>query len=865
VLNLFRYIGFRHLQFRLGRTILTSLGVALGVALFVAIQVINRSTIESFRESVESISGKSALVITDGETGFPDSKLDIVQNTPGVMHAVPMVETRAFFAGEQGASDTLTILGVDLLKEQSVRTYKTTNEEVIEDPLTFLNQPDSIILTHSFADAHHLKIDSHFDIATTQGKKRLTVRGLLTPEGPAKAYGGALAIMDIDGARMTFSKENKLDRIDVIPRGGVNVDDLRDKIQAELGPGYQVERPETKQQGMEKLVQTYQKMLSFFSTLALLVGIFLVTNSVTISVAERRREIGVLRAMGATRRGILILFLSEAFVMGAIGSVLGVWLGRLLASGLIDMVTQSLTMQYMTPIKASRIYFGTPEIVKGLIVGTMAAVVAALWPSLKAMAVGPLEAMKRVETNQATGLRRLFSWSVWLGVALLIFLKLVGIYHWDATSDVVNKIAEGSGIVAPALVGPGIVALLILAFRSLARKAGGTITRLAQDNLLQNPRRTGSNVTTLMVGLVLVIIIAALNISFRTTITDWFNQVLKADLLVSSYGKLAAYQTQPIKEEIGKELEKVPGVLIGPERGAYAIRFIHLNYGGKQIGMKAYDEPDPKTGYKLFAVQDRPVNEGGYDLYHAPGLNVFVSENFALHFQKKTGDVIDIDTPTGRKSAHIVGVIIDYASPEGVIYIDRAKFREIFNDHLVNAFSISAAPGTTPEQLRREIDQRFGRSENLMTVSNAEMKQEIDRSVDESFSYTRAIEAAALLVALLSLLNTFLISVMERTRELGMLRAVGMSRFQMIQLILQEALVQGGLGAIVAVGLGSWIAKLYISGGLSYSLGWIIHFSFPWHVLFTTVLLGVFVTFIAGFYPAWRAANIEIREALEYE
>ncbi len=861
---LFKYVGLRHLISKPSRTVLTTLGVAFGVALFVAIQIINRSTLASFQESIDAMAGKSKLTVSAGQAGFPEDRIEIIQKIAGVKQAVPMVETHAYIADDTHSTETLVVLGVDLLKEQGVRTYKTTDEQVIDDPLVFLNQPDSIIVTHAFATTHKLKIDDKFNIATAHGIKTMVVRGMLTPEGPARAYGGSVAIMDIDGARMTFGKENKLDRIDIVTKDGENIDDLAGRLQDTLGAGYHVERPQTQSENKERLVKSFQSLLSFFSTLALLVGLFLVTNSVSISVAERKREIGTLRALGSTRAGILALFLSEATAMGILGSFLGVWMGRGLSSILIGMVSKSISTQYMTPIRPSHLLFGPIDMFTGIAIGAGAAMVAALWPSLKATSIQPLEAMKRTESNDQSS--SFFGFSLYLGLAMMIYFALSSYNLWGIHYKVFEILNRVSSMVGSALVGPSLVALLLYIFRSVFIRMGGTITRLAEDNMLRNPKRTGSNVMSLMVGLILVIIISTMNTSFKSSIMTWFDRVLRADILVSSYGKISTYQVQPIHEDLGWELAKLPGVAQGrTDGGTFGFRFIHVQYGGKQLGMKSYDEPGDKNRYKMFDVQDRSTDEAGYDLFHSKENAVLVSENFQLHFKKKTGDSITLETPSGRADFKIVGIIVDFASPEGVMYIDRAVYKRLWRDNLVDGFGLRVMPGYTVDQVRRSIDQQFGRSKNLQTMSNAELRASILQDVDESFAYTRAIEAAALLVGLLGLLNTFLISVMERTRELGMLRAVGMSRAQMRSMILQEAIVQGGFGAVVAVALGGWTAYLWISTTLSYVLGWIVRFSFPWAGIFTTIFVGILVTVIAGIYPARRAANIEIREALEYE
>jgi putative ABC transport system permease protein len=861
--NLFRYVGLRHLLRKPARSLLTTLGVAFGVALFVGIEIINHSTLSSFRESIDAVAGKTTLTISAGEMGFPEDRYEAIRAVPGVKHAVPMVESRAYFAGNHESSETLMVLGVDLLKEQSVRTYKTQDEQVIDDPLTFLNQPDSIIVTHAFAEAHKLAIDSRFELATARGSMRFTVRGLLSPEGPAKAYGGAIAIMDIDGARMTFGKEGKLDRVDVVTKAGEDIEAVAARLRSTLGPGYLVERPETQGETMERMVSSFQTMMTFFSTLALLVGLFLVTNSISIAVAERRREIGTLRALGATRAGILTLFLSEAVAMGAAGAFAGAWMGRGLASVLVGLVTRSMSTQYLTRIEVAHLQFGSSDVVRAVLLGAGAGFVAALWPSARASTIEPLEAMRGRDTDGSWS--SVYRWFPWIGSAMLAYVGISSTLHFGVGSRVFQALGDGCAMLGSALVGPAIVAGFVRLTRPIAVPLGGTITRLAEDNLLRNPQRTGSNVMSLMIGLILVVLISAVNVSFRDTLSAWFDRILRADLLVSSTGRVISYQVQPLREELGRELLAVPGVKPPMDGSAYGLRFVHVQYQGHQIGMKAYDEPDADLHYTTIDARDRPAAEAGRELYHSPDPVVLVSENFVLHFGKKTGDTLDLETPSGLIHPRIAAVVNDFASAEGVLYISREQYKKYWKDPLVSAFGIQVLPGFDPQNVRAEIDRRLGRARNITVTSQAEIKRQMIATIDQSFAYTRAIELAALLVGLLGLLNTLLISVLERTRELGMLRAVGMERGQLRSMILQEALIQGSLGAVAAVALGSWIAYLWITHTLALVLGWMVDFHFPWAAVGATVLTGTGVALLAGLYPARRASQLQITEALEYE
>jgi putative ABC transport system permease protein len=864
MLNLFRFVGLRHLRMKPVRTILTALGVSFGVALYIAIEIINRSTLTSFRESIDAVAGKATLSVSAGDAGFPEGLLDKISHTAGVKHTAPMIETRAYFAGDK-SNDSLMVFGVDLLKEQSVRTYKTTDEQVIADPLVFLNQPDSIILTHTFAEAHHLQMDSKFTLATARGSKTFTVRGLLSPEGPAKAYGGGMALMDIDGAQLTFGKEGKFDRVDVVTEKDADVDKVATAIEGALGHGFTVERPETQSQNMERMVKTYQAMLTLFSTLALLVGVFLVTNSISIAVAERRREIGTLRALGASRKGILALFLSEALAMGAVGSLAGVWFGRKLAQVMVGMVTFSMEGQFLMKMETPVLQFKSSDFGQAVWIGAIVALIAASWPSLRATLIQPLDAMRKHEGSIPRSAFNIMRHAPMIGAAMLIYYAISVTTQFTAGLRIAGWLDQGAAMIGAALVGPTIVVALVRLTAPFAIPLGGPVTRLADDNLLRNPQRTGSNVISLMVGLILVIMIATVNVSSKNTILDWFGRMFQSDLVVSSAGKVISFETQPLREDIGRELSEVPGVRRGPERGAYGMRFVHLKYGDKQLGVKAYDDPDPVFNYSSLVSIDRDPVSAGRDLFHSADPTVMISRNFVLNFHNKTGDHLELDTPTGRVSFRIVGVMEDYASPVGVLYMNRVMYKKFWQDPLVNVFSISIEKGASLEAVRKEIDHRFGMTKNLTTTSTREFHKEMSDIVDQTFAYTDAIKLAALLVGLLGLFNTFLISVMERTRELGMLRAVGMSRSQMRKMVLTEALIQGSFGAVAAALLGTAISYLWIQGTFAKVLGWIVSFHFPWWGVVSTIFTGVVVALLAGIFPAYRASHLEIREALEYE
>jgi putative ABC transport system permease protein len=869
VIAALRFLSLRHLTSRPSRYGLTALGVACGVALYVAIALVNRATLDSFRETVDSLSGKAQLSVFGPDTGFSEDLAEELRDVEGVKSAVAMTESRAFFTAADGSSRSLVILGIDMLQEAAVRSYRSSGADVIDDPLVFLNNPDSLVVTRGFAHDNHLEIGSKLPLITAFGRQDFVVRGLLEPEGPARAYGGSLALMDIDGARYSFGKQGKADRIDLVARKGADLGALARRLEQKLGPAFRIEPPDAQAESLTKMVESYQALLGFFSLLALLVGVFLVANAVSVSVAERRREIGTLRALGATRATIVLSFLAEALLVGAIGAGLGIALGRGLAGLLVGSIARSMSVQYLTPIAVAGVRLTGAQAAIGLGAGILASLVAALLPALRTTRIHPLEALRPPAIGEGKARSRTSRLSRPLGAAMLVALLVssrLGLAGSLSAFRVLDPIFAVGGAL---LAGPWlVVALVRLVRRAFLRSGSGstrTVMRLACDNLLRDPRRTDSNVRSLLVGLMLVVVLATMGASFRSSISGWFARTLQWDLLVSAAGNLLSAQVQPLHERVGRELAAVPGVEPRADGTVTAMRFVRVPYGGRQVGLKAFDRPASPREFAVFDVKGRPSEEAGRELFDSPEPAAMVSESFALNFGKREGDRLELEAPAGKASFRIIARVTDFASPEGVVYLTRAAYERLWNDPLVTTFGIQVAPGHEVEEVRREIDARFGRSRGFITVSGAEMRAEAERSLDEAFAITWAIEAAALLVALFGLLNTLLISVMERFRELGMLRAIGMSRRQLAGMILAESALVGVLGAIVAAALGAFVSWAWLVGSLSQMIGWVIEFRFPWASALSALAAGAVVALLAGWLPSRRAASLEIREALDHE
>src|SRR6185369_1290221 len=320
---LLRLISWPYFRRHILRTLLTVAGIVLGVAVFVGMHTANQSVLFAFSTTVDRIAGKTELQVTAGEAGFHEEVLEQVQNASTVRVAVPVIE--AVVDTNLKGQGNLLVLGVDMTGDRTLRDYDldSGDDAVIDDPLVFLAQPDSIILSKEFADRNQIAVGGRVALGTVEGEKQFTVRGVMKSSGLTSAFGGNLAIMDIYAAQHMFGRGRSFDRIDLAVKEGHTLKDAQQELTGMLGPGFQVDPPSGRGQQFEAMLAAYSMMVGISSLFALFIGMFIIYNSFAIAVTQRRSEIGILRALGATRGQIRWLFLGESAVTGLIGSLGG--------------------------------------------------------------------------------------------------------------------------------------------------------------------------------------------------------------------------------------------------------------------------------------------------------------------------------------------------------------------------------------------------------------------------------------------------------------------------------------------------------------------------------------------------------------
>ncbi len=861
LLNLLRHISIKRIWLQKVHTLMTVIGICLGVAAIVSIGIVNKSVLRSFEDSINRVTGRAALQVTGAASGFPEGMIDLVQKVPGVEYAVPVIDTQGILVGAKEQS--LMILGVDVLQDGNIRDYKLSDENAdIPDPLLFLARPDSILLTRELANREGITIDQEIKVETVRGIRTFRVRGLLNPEGPANVASGNIAIMDYPAAQMAFGKEGRIDRIDVSLLRGESLETVRDRIEKALPGGYSVVTPEGRTRQVELLVSRFQKNINLISFIAVFVGMYLIYNAVSISVVQRRKEIGILRALGTTRRQIISLFLAETVAMAIIGSAVGVGVGILFAKSAIGAVGQTVSELYVRT-SISEITISWPNLVVGFVAGILASLAAALFPALASARITPVSAIRSVpysEEGFLTGSRLKIASACLIALAAL----QLGLYKAFETSQYFHTTpvmfsATICFLLGVSLATPAVLQWFLVFFRRAVSPRVGAAGRLAGLNLQKNIVRNAVAAAAIFFGISVFVSSAGIIYSTKQSVLEWIDSYVRGDIIVTSGHPIASTGAQniPMPVDMWKEIETVPGVL-----SADPFRKIYIDYKGRRILLLTLDV-DRRMLYSPFKV----VQGKREDMVRLLPKQDYIAVNEAIASQEhlKPGDTMVLPTPEGPIPFKVAVVNVDYSSDSGSILMDMHTYHRYWKEYLADSFSIRVKSKADVLAVRDEIAKRFGNDRKLFVLPSREFKNEIRKIIDQGFAVNRAVNIITMLIACLGIIITLLASVLERTREIGILRSIGMLRSQVSRVVVIESMLLGIIGGALGTGAGMVIGWMSLEGFLKGDYGASMQYHVDYSSLFWALGLSTLLAALAGVYPARRAAKTNITEALSYE
>ncbi len=870
-------LGWAHLSTHPGRTVLTIIGVGLGVAATIAVQAANRDVLRSFEQSVLTVAGPVALEVTAGEAGLDERLITAVRDVTGVESARPVVEVGAHAAMGSGGQESFRILGMDLLEElTSTRNRIPASLDAAdgsgnEEGLNGLLAPHGIMVGEALASELRVRPQDALILKVGGRDVAVTVTAVINASPAAPSVWNRLAVMDIAAAQRTFNLIGRLDRIDVIAQPSVPVEKLAEGIRSILPPAVTVQRPIQRSRQVESMIDAFQMNLGVLSTVGLLVGIFLIYNTVSFTVAQRRREVGILRAIGMSEPTVVGLFLAEALLFGLAGGIVGGVMGLMLGNVLVGLVGRTIHDLYAPMADLSKAYVFSREsvrlLIEAVVIGSGVSMLGALGPSLDAGRTVVVAALAPGE-YEATQQMRAVPLG-WAGVILLVIafacvfaqpVAGVPVFGYLATFFVL----AGLSCLVPVLLQQ------VCRTRGLERAShspsfGGAIRHIAREQTARGMGRNTVTVSAFLVGVAIMIGVIMMIRSFRDTVEIWIDQTVMADFIVAPAG-------WPHASRAGTPNDTLPGAWkeslsrVAQVSAVDAYRDLRIDMQERQIALVSRD-------LALHAARSRYLFVEGESAAilkrAAAGEGAILSEVLANALHVREGSRLSVWTPEGKKDLTVLGVFYDYATDGGKLIIDRSLFRSWWNDDGATLFPVYVESGAAPEEVRRGLLESLAReTEGLRSttvLTNGQLREEILRIFDRTFLLTYVLEAIAVIIAMLGIINTLVTSVVERRRELATLQALGASRGQIIALILWEAGYLGLLGTTMGLLGGLALAWILIRVINRQSFGWTIQVSWPIGLMAEVAALALVASLVAGLWPARWAAKQPLVEGLRYE
>lgn len=863
-LRLFYRLMLRPLLREPVRAALTVFAVALGVAVVLAIDLAGNAATGSFHSSMETLSGDNDLEIT-ASGGIPESIVGALASLPYNLRISPRIED---FATITGSKQTLPLIGLDLIAESN-RTQPRASQAgdlnlgTVEDfsqvasdrrgncagsssNVSCLDEDSSIWVGSSLG--HHS--GDHLQLLINDEARDYTVRGVY----PDDDGNEAAIVMDIATAQQALSRFGRVDRILIKTPTSANLESWEERITKVLPPGVTIQPQGTNTEEERRMLAAFGWNLRLLSGISLIVGAFLIYNTISVSVVRRRPEIGILRALGAGRFAILGAFLCEATSFGLAGALLALPFGRFMANGAVKLMGATVNSLYVSS-RPGAIELTPSIVILALSLGVGVAVFSAFSPAHEASLVSPVQAMARARREYESRVHK--RRDLWMALVLGLTAGAASRLPPIAGKPVFGYLACLLLIAAAALATPAFVAALsAISSRWLGNQFGGEAL-LASRSLGASLRRTSVLVAALSTAIAMMVSVGIMVGSFRETVITWMNDQLPADLYVRPAGNPSAGHHPTLSPDIAATISELPGVA-----GVDRLRAYEIRYEGQPVILSGVDLSTRSAEFRTGFFSGRRPAEVFEQLRGSN--NVVVSEPFTSKHRVSIGDMIELALGETRAHFQVVDVYYDYSSESGEILMDRETLLRYLPDPAPSNLAVYVAPDIVPETVRREIFEAAG-AHHVLVASNREIRAQAIRVFDRTFAITYALEAIAVLVAVMGVAGALLSVVIDRRRELGLLRFLGADSGQIRKLILVEAGLLGIFANLAGVALGFLLSLILVFVINKQSFGWTIRFHWPVAILLGALTFVYAATILAGLYPGAVAVRLNPIEVLHEE
>jgi putative ABC transport system permease protein len=823
------------------RTLLTLLAIALGVAVVLAIDLAGTAAAGSFHSSMETLVGDNDLeIVTVG--GVPENLVGTLNAMPYPLRITPRIEDYAVVAGTK---KTLPLVGLDFVAEAN-GAKSPVSFTAGSDTWKYLAAKDSIWVGESVGR----KSGEPLALLINDRVTTYTVRGVF----PDSDGNTSAIVMDISAAQNALRRFGRVDRILIKVPPSASLDDWKQRLEQALPEGLQLRAAGAGTDENRRMLGAFRWNLRLLSYIALIVGAFLIYNTISVSVVRRRTEIGIVRALGASRTLILAAFMGEAASFGFLGALIGMPVGRLMAGGAVQLMGETVQALYVTS-RPGVIALTPFSALLALLVGIGVAVASAYSPAREAAFVPPLEAMAHGRREYATSVSK--TRDLWIAVAFGLAAAAASRAPAIGTKPLFGYFASLLLIGASAFAMPALVDGITRISSRFVKRMLGVEAVLASRSLSAALRRTSVLVGALSTAIAMMTAVGIMVGSFRETVLLWMGDQLPADLYMRPAGTPAADRHPTIDVELMEEIAQLPGVA-----AIDRLREYEISYEGMPAGLGSIELNVLREYHNADFLSGRKTNEVLAELRDSNA--VLVSEPFANKHHLRAGESIGLALGDRRASFRVADVYYDYSSERGSVLMDRNVMLRYLPDPAASNLAIYVAPNARLDDVRSEIESVAARHRVLM-FTNRDLRGEALRIFDRTFAVTYALEAIAVLIAVMGVAGALLALVIDRRREFGLLRFLGATSRQIRKLIVIEASLIGLIANFAGLALGFALSLILIYVINKQSFGWTIRFHWPVAVLLGALTVVYASIVLAGLYPARIAVRLNPVEVVHEE
>lgn len=845
-------IGWRHLARSPWQTLLMILGITLGVAVVVAIDLANQSASTAFDLSTEAIAGKATHQISQNPEGLDESNYTSLRRSGLPFASAPLI--REYVTSPQLEGLPFQLLGIDPFAEPPFRTYLSADQSSFEPDslISILTTPGGVLISSDLANRYDLKEGDRLDLTIAGKQRQAEIVGLVEPSDDLsrRALNGII-LADIATVQELTGRLGKLDQIDLIlpaePEFAIK------QIETVLDSGGAIIQPvKAHSSGADQMTAAFRTNLTALSLLALIVGIFLIYNTMTFSVVQRRSMFGTLRCLGMTREEVFSMVIIEAFFAGLLGAALGILLGLFLGRGSIRLVTQTINDLFFV-VTVQDIALPYSSMLKGGLLGIGATVLAAAAPAWEAASVPPRLALVRSSLEQKTNTA--LRWILRGGFAMIAFG--IGLLLIPSKSLVIGFSGTFSIVLGFAMLTPSLTRSLMGAISRVLVNMRSPVARMAPREVVAAISRTSVAIAALMIALSVSIGVNLMISSFRYTVEVWMEQILRGDIYISSFDTNLTLTNTVIAPEVFDVLDYWPGV----DRQDL-LRSVEVDSPFGPIEVNANNNPNDGEEQVYLWVDGSP-REAWADVQQGA---ILISEPLARRLDLPLdGGTLPLYTDEGLVEFRIAGIYNDYSSTQGSVTMWLDQYRQHWDDDRLTAVALRLQPGFDADQVSQDLLRRLAAIQPLNIRPNQALRAATLEVFDRTFAITGALQLLATLVAFIGVVSAMLSLQLEKQRQMGMLRALGLTIRQLWQLVLFETGLMGAAAGLMAMPTGYVLSLILVYIINRRSFGWTLQLELIPEPFIQAFVVAVIAALLAGLYPAWRVTKRVTADALRFD